>query len=145
MAEEPLGLPLPVFGGSRPIAPQIDRTPTPRRAQRPNPRLGALYGAADPQETLLVCKRAAAQGAMASPPPPPPPPPPPTGAGFMDLRVKTLAPPATHTLPVAAGTTVAQLKGLIAARVGTPPARQRLIWRGGVLSDSDTMGQLGAR
>jgi hypothetical protein len=88
---------------------------------------------------------------MASPPPADTAPPPPAGAAgvgaggggpLFDIRVKTLA-PATYTVPVRATATGAQLKDAVAGLVGTPVPRQRLIWRGRVISDFEVLGQLG--
>ncbi|KAI8473910.1 MAG: hypothetical protein J3K34DRAFT_409578 [Monoraphidium minutum] len=59
------------------------------------------------------------------------------------IRVKTLA-PAEHAVSVTGGTSVAGLKAAIAGVVGTPAHRQRLIWRGRVIGDASTLGDLGA-
>ena len=58
------------------------------------------------------------------------------------LRVKTLA-PATHELTVLPTTTVASLKQLVAGVTGVPAHRARLIWRGRVINDNQTLEELG--
>ena len=61
-----------------------------------------------------------------------------------NLRVKTLA-PATHEVSVAPSTTVAALKAVVAPLAGCPAHRQRLIFRGRVINDGQTLQELGAR
>lgn len=58
------------------------------------------------------------------------------------IRVKTLA-PATHELSVAPTTSVAALKATLAPLAAVPAHRQRLIWRGRVINDSQTLEELG--
>jgi hypothetical protein len=63
-------------------------------------------------------------------------------SGAYSIRVKTLV-PAEYSVSVTSTTSVAGLKNVIGTIVGTPAYRQRLIWRGRVLSDDSTMGELG--
>jgi hypothetical protein len=58
------------------------------------------------------------------------------------LRIKTLE-PATHEVSVFPSTTVAALKNVVAALAGVPAHRQRLIWRGRVINDAQTLEELG--
>jgi hypothetical protein len=58
------------------------------------------------------------------------------------IRVQTLA-PATHEVSVVPSTTVAALKQTVSTLAGVPAHRQRLIWRGRVIQDAQTLEQLG--
>jgi len=58
------------------------------------------------------------------------------------LRVQTLA-PATHEVSVFPTTTVAALKNVVAGFAGVPAHRQRLIYRGRVINDEQTLEQCG--
>ena len=58
------------------------------------------------------------------------------------IRVKTLA-PATHDVSVSPTTTVAALKQVVATLTGVPAHRQRLIFRGRVVNDGQTIQEAG--
>jgi hypothetical protein len=60
------------------------------------------------------------------------------------IRIKTLV-PATHEVSVVPTTTAAALNSVVATITGVPAHRQRLIWRGRVMEDAQTLEQLGAR
>jgi hypothetical protein len=60
------------------------------------------------------------------------------------IRVKTLV-PATHQVSVVPSTTSSALKQVVATITSVPAHRQRLIWRGRVMEDAQTMEQLGER
>ena len=62
--------------------------------------------------------------------------------GSYRIRVRTLNAD-VYEVSATAGTTVAELKRRCAAASGTPAARQRLIFRGRIISDAFTLGQLG--
>lgn len=65
------------------------------------------------------------------------------GAAAFTLRVRPARAGLEHALSASPGDTVGGLKAAIAGVLGTPAARQRLIWRGRILPDHETLAQCG--